>query len=46
MKENREAWREDSWGEGGGGLGGPVMQQTTTYTKITFKIPFTKTQPL
>lgn len=42
-EEKREAQGEDSWG---GGLGGPVMQQTTTYTKITFKIPFTKTQPL
>lgn len=46
FKKNKKRWRgervrNDVWvGRGGSGL---VSQQTTAYTKITFQIPFTKT---
>lgn len=48
-KRLKEENSRENTGEHGGrtgvGLVGPVMQQTT-YTKITFIIPFTKTQLL
>lgn len=45
-EENSRENTAEHGGRTGGGLVGPVMQQTTTYTKITFIIPFTKTQLL